>query len=39
VFRHGDTLVTVYAGGTDPEPLPGERQMSVVTDRRALEVA
>jgi hypothetical protein len=35
VFRHGDTLVTVYAGDTDPEPLPGEQQMSVVTDRHA----
>jgi SchA/CurD like domain len=39
VFRHGHTLVTVYGGGTDPEPLPGEQQMSVVTDRRALEAA
>ncbi len=39
VFRHEDTLVTVYADGTHPEPLLGEQAMSVVTDRRALEAA
>jgi hypothetical protein len=39
VFRHEDTLVTVYADGTHPEPLLGEQRMSVVTDRRAVEAA